>query len=71
VSRLFDQGRAGSAPGRSTAHKVQCQSQFDAPLISVVGPSRYFDMYAKAIEGMSPTDAVKWAHGEMVKVYSA
>jgi hypothetical protein len=50
---------------------VQCQSQFDAPLISVVGPSRYFDMYAKAIEGMSPTDAVKWAHGEMVKVYSA
>ena len=23
-------------------------------------------MYAKAIEGMSPTDAVKWAHGEMV-----
>ena len=28
------------------------------------------DMYAKAIEGMSPADAVKWAHGEMVKVYS-
>jgi multiple sugar transport system substrate-binding protein len=29
------------------------------------------DMYAKAIQGMAPADAVKWAHGEMVKVYSA
>ena len=29
------------------------------------------DMYAKAIQGMSPADAVKWAHGEMVNVYSA
>ena len=29
------------------------------------------DMYAKAIQGMPPADAVKWAHGEMVNVYSA
>ena len=29
------------------------------------------DMYAKAIQGMAPEEAVKWAHGELVKVYSA
>ena len=27
------------------------------------------DMYAKAIQGMAPQDAVKWAHGELVKIY--
>ncbi|MBV9860145.1 MAG: extracellular solute-binding protein [Alphaproteobacteria bacterium] len=29
------------------------------------------DMYAKAVQGMAPEDAVKWAHEEMVKVYAA
>jgi len=29
------------------------------------------DMYAKAIQGMAPEDAVKWAHGELVKIYAA
>jgi ABC-type glycerol-3-phosphate transport system substrate-binding protein len=29
------------------------------------------DMYAKAIQGMEPADAVKWAHGELVKIYGA
>jgi multiple sugar transport system substrate-binding protein len=29
------------------------------------------DMYAKAIQGMAPEDSVKWAHGELVKVYGA
>jgi multiple sugar transport system substrate-binding protein len=28
------------------------------------------DMYAKAIQGMPPEDAVKWAHDELVKIYS-
>jgi len=28
------------------------------------------DMYAKAIQGMAPEDAVKWAHDELVKVYT-
>jgi len=28
------------------------------------------DMYAKAIQGMPPADAVKWAHAELVKVYA-
>jgi multiple sugar transport system substrate-binding protein len=26
------------------------------------------DMYAKAVQGMRPADAVKWAHGELVKI---
>jgi hypothetical protein len=25
------------------------------------------DMYAKAVQGMAPADAVKWAHGKLVK----
>lgn len=29
------------------------------------------DMYAKAVQGMAPEDAVKWAHGELVKIYGA
>ena len=28
------------------------------------------DMYAKAIQGMAPEEAVKWAHGELVKIYA-
>ena len=28
------------------------------------------DMYAKAVQGMKPEDSVKWAHNELVKVYS-
>jgi multiple sugar transport system substrate-binding protein len=27
------------------------------------------DMYAKAVQGMSAEDAVKWADGEVHKVY--
>jgi hypothetical protein len=27
-------------------------------------------MYAKAVQGMAPADAVKWAHGELVKIYT-
>jgi len=28
------------------------------------------DMYAKAVQGMAPEDAVKWAHDELVKIYT-
>jgi multiple sugar transport system substrate-binding protein len=28
------------------------------------------DMYAKAVQGMAPADAVKWADGELVKIYA-
>jgi hypothetical protein len=27
-------------------------------------------MYAKAVQGMAPEDAVKWAHTELVKIYA-
>jgi multiple sugar transport system substrate-binding protein len=29
------------------------------------------DMYAKAVQGMAPEEAVKWAEGELKKIYSA
>jgi multiple sugar transport system substrate-binding protein len=29
------------------------------------------DMYAKAIQGMAPEESVKWAHGELVKIYGS
>jgi multiple sugar transport system substrate-binding protein len=37
------------------------------------GLSKYIitDMYAKAVQGMPPEDAVKWAEGELKKIYSA
>ncbi len=28
------------------------------------------DMYTKAVQGMAPEDAVKWAHGELVQIYA-
>jgi hypothetical protein len=28
------------------------------------------DMYAQAIKGMKPEDAVKWAEGELKKAYA-
>ena len=28
------------------------------------------DMYAKAVQGTPPEDAVKWAHAELVKIYA-
>src|SRR5580693_3924062 len=28
------------------------------------------DMYTKAVQGMAPEEAVKWAHGELVKIYA-
>ena len=28
------------------------------------------DMYAKAVQGLAPEDAVKWAHAELVKIYT-
>jgi multiple sugar transport system substrate-binding protein len=27
------------------------------------------DMYAKAVQGMPAEEAVKWAHGELLKIY--
>ena len=48
-------GYAGS-PGRAAAEVV----------------TKYIivDMYAKAVQGVPAEDAVKWAHGELVKIYA-
>ncbi len=29
------------------------------------------DMYTKAVQGMAPEDAVKWAHGQLVQIYAS
>ena len=29
------------------------------------------DMYAKAVQGMAPEDAVRWAESELKKIYEA
>ena len=41
---------------------------------TLVGPSNKYvitDMFAKAVQGMKPEEAVKWAESELKKVYEA
>jgi len=63
------------APGNDTT------GELDRDASTIAGPSRrpaaeaiskyiLVDMYAKAVQAMAPVDAVKWAHGEMVKIYT-
>jgi multiple sugar transport system substrate-binding protein len=40
------------------------------PAAEVVTKYIIVDMYAKAVQGMPAEDAVKWAHEELVKVYT-
>jgi multiple sugar transport system substrate-binding protein len=40
------------------------------PAAEAVSKYIIVDMYAKAVQGMAPEDAVKWAHAEMVKIYA-
>jgi len=39
-------------------------------LVPAVHPVKE-DMYAKAVQGMKPEDAVKWAEAELKKIYEA
>ena len=50
--------RAPGWPGRS-----------DRKAAEVVSKYIITDMYAKAVQGMPPEDAVKWAESELKKVY--
>ena len=50
--------RAPGWPGASTRKAAEVVSTYVTT-----------DMYAKAVQGMPPEDAVKWAHAELVKVY--
>ena len=60
--------------------KIYRQAAGASRMVGYAGPadakagevySKYIitDMYAKAVQGMSPEDAVKWAEGELKKVY--
>jgi hypothetical protein len=42
-----------------------------APVKATEGFTKYVitDMYAKAVRGMKAEDAVKWAEGELKKIY--
>ena len=46
-------------PGRPSQKAAEVQTKYII-----------IDMYAKAVQGMKPEDAVKWAHDELVKVYT-
>jgi multiple sugar transport system substrate-binding protein len=54
--------RAGQFPGYA--------GPADAKAAEVLSKYLITDMYAKAVQGMAPEDAVKWAHEEVVKVHA-
>ncbi len=39
------------------------------PAVEAISKYILVDMYAKALQGVAPADAVKWAHGELVRIY--
>ncbi len=41
-----------------------------APAAEAISKYILVDMYAKAVQGMPAEDAVKWAHAELVKIYT-
>ena len=56
-------GRLARAPGyagRSDSKAAEALSKY---IIT--------DMYAKAVQGMAPEEAVKWAEGELKKIYGS
>lgn len=57
---VVDSGRAPGWPGPASRKAAEVISKY---VIT--------DMYAKAVQGMPAQDAVKWAHGELAKIYSA
>ena len=73
----------GEAPdvGRSTSRsRCSAPRRANTRIFGYAGPStgkateafsKYIvvDMYAKAVQGMKPEDAVKWAEGELKKIY--
>jgi multiple sugar transport system substrate-binding protein len=55
---VVDSGRAPGWPGPASRKAAEAISKY---VIT--------DMYAKAVQGMSAEDAVKWAHAELVKIH--
>jgi multiple sugar transport system substrate-binding protein len=56
---VVDSGHAPGWPGPASRKAAEAISKY---IIT--------DMYAKAVQGMAPEDAVRWAHAELVKIYS-
>jgi len=56
-------GRFGLSPGYAGAPNRKSAEVLTKYIIT--------DMYAKAVQGMSPEEAVKWAAGEVRQIYSA
>jgi multiple sugar transport system substrate-binding protein len=56
--RAAQKGRMLGHAGPATANATQSYSKYIV-----------VDMYAKAVQGMKAEDAVKWAQGELVKIY--
>jgi multiple sugar transport system substrate-binding protein len=54
-------GRSGQFPGYA--------GPADRKAGEVLSKYVIIDMYAKAVQGMSAEDAVKWATGELQKIY--
>ena len=53
-------GRAPGWPGPASRKAAEVISKYAIT-----------DMYARAVQGMAAQDAVKWAHGELEKIYAA
>ena len=56
---VVESGRAPGWPGPANRKAAEAISKY---VIT--------DMYAKAVQGISAEDAVKWAHAELVKIYA-
>ena len=54
-------GRLGQTPGYAGPHNAKAAEVLSKYIIT--------DMYAKAVQGMPAEEAVKWAEGELKKVY--
>ena len=60
--------RLGEKDGQRAAQPYAGPSR--RPAAEAISKYILVDMYAKAVQGMPPADAVKWAHGELVKIYA-
>jgi len=55
--------KLGQAPGFAGQPNVKAAEALSKYIVT--------DMYAKAVQGMPAEEAVKWAEGELKKIYSA
>ena len=58
-----DCAKLGQAPGFAGPPDAKAQEGLSKYIIT--------DMYAKAVQGMPAEESVKWAEGELKKIYSA